>query len=345
LPDTFTLEQRNDRPWLVGPDGKLLFSIGLNHFDPTPLMRAERIDAWRSRFGGSRLRWISEQVGPDLREWGFNTIGYAIDIAVRRKRMIRNARDWTADEFRAAGLPYCPTLPFFNIHWQDIETPYADLFSPAFEEWCDYVARSRCAALADDRNLLGYFYADCPTWTFARNAAMKPAFFDPARLETEDGRAELHRLATRYYQVAHDAVRRYDRHHLIFGDRYNGRLHTADEVLLAAKPYVDVLSFQYFAEPQVIAMDLQRWHELTGLPVLLADATPVKNDPGEYAAMLQAMFDLPCCVGWHVCGGYQANPVRKHGYRDEAGEVNTAMVDAACEANHAVLQAVAAQSV
>ena len=28
--------------------------------------------------------------------------------------------------------------------------------------WCDFVARENCAALADDANLIGYYFTDVP---------------------------------------------------------------------------------------------------------------------------------------------------------------------------------------
>ena len=103
----------------------------------------------------------------------------------------------------------------------------------------------------------------------------------PARLETEAGRKELFELATTYYRVTHDAIRRYDKNHLILGDRYEAGRPIADEVIQAAKPYVDVLSFQHFSTPEKVAENLDHWHQKTGKPVLLADhAVSVKQPDG-----------------------------------------------------------------
>ncbi|MBT3291216.1 MAG: hypothetical protein HN849_02875 [Victivallales bacterium] len=97
-------------------------------------------------------------------------------------------------------------------------------------------------------------------------------WFDPASLQPQAGRDELARTAARYYQVAHDAIRRYDPNHLILGDRYEGSALVPNQVLLAATPYMDVMCFQYFRTTGEICADFQRWHELTGKPILLADA-------------------------------------------------------------------------
>ena len=60
---------------------------------------------------------------------------------------------------------------------------------------------------------------------------------------------ELSDLALKYYKTRHDAIRRYDKNHLIVGDRYEANELIAYEIIEAALPYVDVLSFQDFRDP------------------------------------------------------------------------------------------------
>ena len=77
--------------------------------------------------------------------------------------------------------------------------------------------------MADDPKLIGYFYVDCPTWIHVRPAnAWKGPLFDPERLASDGGgcRRAHATWPGRYYRVTHDAIRRYDPHHLILGDRY-----------------------------------------------------------------------------------------------------------------------------
>ena len=71
-------------------------------------------------------------------------------------------------------------------------------------------------------------------------------------------------MATSYYKTIHDAIRRYDKHHLLLGDRYEANAPIAMEVVNAAKPFVDVLSFQDFRDP---VKHLDEWHRKTGKPV------------------------------------------------------------------------------
>ena len=66
----FTLGRRKDHWWLITPDGKPFFTMGLNHIDPASLRYSENIHIWREKYGGSTVRWIQESVAPNLKEWG-----------------------------------------------------------------------------------------------------------------------------------------------------------------------------------------------------------------------------------------------------------------------------------
>ena len=52
----FTLGQRKDHWWLITPDGKPFFTMGVNHIDPATLRYPENIHIWREKYGGSTVR-------------------------------------------------------------------------------------------------------------------------------------------------------------------------------------------------------------------------------------------------------------------------------------------------
>ena len=334
----FTLDRDQDRWWLITPEGKRFFSIGLNHIDPASLRYPENIRIWRDRYGGSTTRWIQESVVPNLKRWGFNTVGWVQEVTVRKWR---HSRGFTVDEYRTLEMPFCHLLPFIESHQWEQHTRHFDFRSQQWEEWTDYVARSHCAALSEDRNLIGYFYSDCPTWVHSRpDNEWRGPIFDPERLQTPAGRRELADLARRYYKTTHDAIRRHDPHHLILGDRYEANAALPVEIVEAALPHVDVLSFQDFRDP---ILHLDEWHGMTGKPVLLADAAgllPVGEDGfvpnnGEwYVEVLGGMFRNPGCVGFHLCGAYQRNKARRRGLLDEMerpDQANIKLMQAAIE--------------
>ena len=71
----FQIEQRDDRWWFVTPEGEPFWSIGMNHIDSAALRFAESGGVWEGDFGNSQERWL-KSVADDLRDWGFNTIGW-----------------------------------------------------------------------------------------------------------------------------------------------------------------------------------------------------------------------------------------------------------------------------
>lgn len=327
----FTLGRRKDRWFFLRPDGRPFFSLGLNHIDPATLRYQENIHIWREKYGGSQKRWLQESVAPNLRSWGFNTVGWTQEVVTRGFTNHRHSRAFTLEEYQWLDLPYCHLLPFAETHQWEAETKHPDFFSKDWEDWCDHVAREHCAVLAESRQLIGYFYVDCPTWVHVRPInEWKGPLFDPERLKTPGGRDALRALASRYYQVTHDAIRRYDKHHLILGDRYEANAPLPVEVVQAAKPYVDVLSFQDFRQP---VEHLAEWYRTSGMPVLWADgarsarrnqassddpATKFSRNSGSwYAEVLRGLRDNPGCVGAHLCGAYLRNRVRRRGLLDE----------------------------
>lgn len=333
----FTLGKAKGHWFLITPDGKPFFTLGLNHIDPATMRYPENIHLWKEKYAGSTLRWIEESVSPNLKSWGFNTVGWVQEVSVRQWR---HSRAFTVDEYRALNMPYCHLLPFMESHQWEQHIVHYDFKSEDWKEWCDYVARSHCAELNDDKNLIGYFYSDCPTWIHQRpQNEWRGPIFDPERLKSEAGQKELRELATSYYKTTHDAIRRYDKHHLIFGDRYEANAPIAMEVINSSFPFVDVLSFQDFRMP---VQHLEEWHRKTGKPVLLADAAKMKWQtlPGEftrnegawYAEVVEALFKNPGCIGFHLCGAYQRNRARRYGLLDEQerpDEENVSLMKAA----------------
>ena len=281
-------------------------------------------------------RWLAA-VRQDLEEWGFNTLGWNQESVTWNDQNRRHSRSFTYEEYQWLGMPYCHLLPFIESHQWEVETRLPDLRSTGFADWCDYVARDQCARMKDDPRLIGYFFTDCPTWVHQSEAtAWKAPLFDPDLLKTAAGRRELHDLARTYYRVTTEAVRRYDPHHLIFGDRYEANRPLPEEVVSAALPLVDGLAFQCFGNATVVQERLGRWAHFADKPLLLADNAPWQQpthdgwppqtvrhiDPAEYRNILSVLRQIPQCVGYHLCGAYLRNRTRRYGLKDENDELD-----------------------
>ena len=325
----FTLAKCGGRWILLTPDQKPFFSVGLNHIDSSPLQYPENLPRWEQKYGNDSHKWIRESVSPNLKSWGFNTVGWVQDVSIKRHA---HTPSFSLEEYRALSLPYCHLLPFIETHQWNRWHDNPDIFSEDFEDWCDYVARSQCSRLRNEPNLIGYFYSDCPTWVHVRPPnAWRGPMFDPERLSSKAGRSDLFEMASRYYRVTHDAIRRYDPHHLILGDRYEANAPLPIEIVQAADPYVDVLSFQDFSNP---VEHLRDWYATTGKAVLWADGSRpreiVADDSGKYLDgeyyladgkwYVDALCELlknPGAIGAHLCGGYVRNRFRRKGLIDE----------------------------
>jgi hypothetical protein len=346
----FRLGRLGGRTWLVSPSGEPFFSIGFNHIDPATLRYPEYGDLLRQRYGGDVRGWLAERVGPDLRAWGFNSIGNTVEMASNGPTNHRQSRYFTREEYAAVGLPYCHQLPFADFHHWDAQTRSPDFHAPEFADWCDYVAREYCATMSDDPLLIGYFYVDCPAWVHTHpHSRWRGPIFDPQRLDSEAGRGELFELATTYYKTVHDAVRRYDPRHLILGDRYEGRGRMAEDVLKAAKPYVDLLSFQDFGKPEQIDADLRGWADRIGKPVLLADSGGKRvledgshrHDVEAYRQIMDLCLSNTDCVGFHLCGAYMKNRIRRKGLRLEDESPDQPVIDGITAANRSAADRIA----
>ena len=83
----------------------------------------------------------------------------------------------------------------------------------------------------------------------------------------------LRLVAEHFYQTAQAAIRRYDKNHLILGDRYQG--YCPDPVAEAAGPYVDVVSTNFdqpdWTDGGLPAFYLSRLHQLSHRPVLVTE--------------------------------------------------------------------------
>ena len=335
----FTLGEVDGHVFFIMPQGEPFFSLGINHLDPASGRYPENLQMWEEKYNGSTIEWLKKSVKPNLEKWGFNTMGWEQEVTVRKWQ---HSRSFTVDELNALDMPYCRMLPFIESHQWEKHTVHYDFFSEDWMAWCEYVARAYCAEVKDDPNLIGYFFSDCPTWIHDRREnEWRGPMFDPAALESQEGRDSLSRMATQYYKTIHDAIRKYDKNHLILGDRYEANAPIAMEVIEAAAPYVDVLSFQDFRDP---ATHLDEWHKKTGKPVLLADGSG--NIVGEdsfrrvdgswYKKQIEALFENKGCVGFHLCGAYQRNKARRKGLLDEYEQPDVENVEIITKTNERI---------
>ena len=156
----FFRTEKDNRWWLVTPEGNAFLSFGINHLHMGWWAQSYNREVWRERLGVAQAR------GPEFarafRKWfmeerlrfGFNTLG------VHNSRDVLNAPE--------PFMPYMQPIAFVDIpHWrQDVrDDDFVDVFSNDFAMHCERMAAEHVAPLKDDPYLLGYAMTDCPLFT------------------------------------------------------------------------------------------------------------------------------------------------------------------------------------
>jgi len=375
-PRFFRVAQQDGVWWLIAPDGKRFFSLGVNVVDQgltREKYRPDRPGYAAFRYYPDETAWARETLAR-LRAWGFNTLGAWSDIDALKK----------AEE---AMLPYTVGL------WlgSSAGVPWLDVFSAETERTFDREARRFILPRKDDPLLIGYFTDNELGWwsdtiflyhtqhpgtaTYRALVKLLREHYggDLARLRRDFHTGKLRRfddlnqrapltlkpgghgreviekftflIAQRYYRLAHDAIRRYDKNHLILGDRYISWYPPA--VARAIRPYTDVVSTNYNADWTDGAnarFHFETLHRLTGKPILITEfyfcaqenrsgnkntgaGFPTVRTQRERAAgfrrNLTAYASLPCVVGAHWFQFYDEPTFG----RDDGEDFNMGLVD------------------
>ncbi len=169
----------------------------------------------------------------------------------------------------------------------------------------------------------------------------------------------LEQVASRYYQLVHDIVRRYDSRGLILGDRYQSFYYP--EVARAAAPWVDAISSNLNAswhDGTFARFHLDTLHALTQKPIFISEfylaaaenrsgnrnnhgVFPVAPTQHERAAAatrtLRALARLPYVVG---ADWFQYYDEPRHG-RDDGENYNFGLVDVHDQPYNEIVQAFA----
>lgn len=152
--------EKEDRWWLVTPEGNAFLSFGINHLHADLWNQDYNRTAWQQKLGLDDLN--SDQFQPALKSWflqicrayRFNTAGVHTDLHIINTPQ--------------PSIPYMQPITFVDIpHWKD-EVPdsnFKDVFSQAFATHCDQLTRDIALPARDNPFLLGYAMTDCPLFT------------------------------------------------------------------------------------------------------------------------------------------------------------------------------------
>ena len=350
----FRVEQTPKRWWFVDPDGCAFLTIGVAHADDSDLKYPHNLSIWEDKYGGSKERWIREGLVRDLKNWGFNTIGWTQDYVGGGWRKafdwgervtVQQSIQFHPRDFQVADMPYVVLLRVAETEDWNGDPVFPDVFSADFEDHCAFLARSVCVDHADSPNLLGYSFVDAPSWSRHVSGADFPQLVDADIDDRDEG---LLPIARKYYETMARNIRIYDRNHLILGDLYNGDRELPAAVLEAAVPFVDVFGVQYFPGDTAEGRERIKKHgagvsQLTGRPVYIPDIgnwAPTRLNPHRvadptgrlagvesqaaraqnYIDSIGSLMHEPWFLGFHWCA-YIENGARGWGIKDPWDEV------------------------
>lgn len=139
----FHLEKIDDRDWMITPDGNAFYPLAVNHIPrSSDLPKDYRIDV-RSRYREAR-----EKVLNNIRDWGYNSLGYD------------SPREYIGR------LPFFAILPVSRnsrtLSNRDFYFP--DVFGDGFLEPLTYRVRSTCNRLKNEKMFIGYYLTNSPYW-------------------------------------------------------------------------------------------------------------------------------------------------------------------------------------
>ncbi|MEM9940843.1 MAG: Ig-like domain-containing protein [Planctomycetota bacterium] len=329
----FRIEEFEGREFLVTPEGHGYRAIGLNHFHN---MSSQDHDA----------------VIRQIKSWGFNAGCY------QGPRWMWNRYPYTKG---INLIPVCVWKP-------DSQFGYRDVFDSDVLDEIEESVRKIVQPQSYNKMLIGYFWTDIPIWTRKRRGGWIE-FYKSLPPDSSGGKMWRHwktanadsnesdflvLIANQLYAKGHQFVRKYDKNHLIFGDRYH-EVDMPEAIVRASLPYIDAISVQPTSR-QFNFKFFDQVYQQYGKPIYIADhvssfATKdhpttmgqVTQDPDAYAdyyrRYVTAAMSRPYMIGYNKCQ-YQDQPtpqLLKQGLI-QSNSAPYAIVGRVREANLAALQ-------
>lgn len=278
---------------------------------------------------GSEDRW-AEATLDHLEEWGFNTLPANHSPCMRHRRFPHIqfmsmgssfareddicpittwtgfpnvfSPDWPAHCDAMAAEQCAPNcsdpwlIGYFldnELEWLGKTWRHSGLFEEAWKKPADHSAKRAWLAFLKEQEVTPATFAEDWGVTVAsiedlavHQEAQYPRNEHAMAVATDWARL----LAERYFQTCHDAIRRHDPNHMIFGCRFAG---DAPDVWEVAGRYCDVVSFNTYPRidvergiPEHVMEQYAAWHRAAGKPMMVTEWSFPALDSG-----------LPCAHG------------------------------------------------
>ena len=233
------------------------------------------------------------------------------------------------------------------IGYHFCHNPPWDSQATSFDLWINDITKKGMAGRTAWIELMKRIYGTVDRWVEVYGIPIKAwdeiqQIDDPLRgylnkrRHLGDRQAFMQRICERWYEVHHDTIRRYDKRHLILGDRNTLHLQPLPEYAIRImKPYIDVLSVNVMGPPEIVYGVLEDATRIWDGPIHLADtgagiysggipkatyqASDLAGFEKVYAGMMQMGVEHPQIVGFGWCGFYETpHPGGRSGLVDVA---------------------------
>lgn len=307
--------------------------------------------------GNAARRWLENSMNL-VREWGFNTLGVHNPIpqqempyvakfrpltldgwAVYSKTFMdpfdpataafvdEKAREWAAahkDDPLIIGVSFSDVPRWHNIPgnvhgWIRflVQLPAG---APGKRKWVEYL-RQRHGQVSAAEAIYGI---GAGSWNDFLAQKTWPRPQNPAQA-LRDVNGFLPLLADAWYGLLTGSFRKHDPNHLIFGDKFEGKISMPDWLDPIIGKYFDLTYIQWYDYAENQLSRLVQLYQTTGKPVLMGDSSfsspnrniakpkgvhlPSQEMVGEaYYQYLQTITAQPYILGWHHCGFIEGSP-------------------------------------
>ena len=292
-PGYFRVASYKGRNYLLDPDNGLMIVHGTQHVRPAE--DYPKKDEFSNKFG-SNTQW-SEETGQLLARHHFNYISYGSKRIEPFPQEIRKNL-LTPNNKKIAYAENMYLLRTFmwdmskNLGYTFDDDKYNRLvllFEPTFASYIDQLAAEKTQPFLGDEHFVGYYldnelpfasyknsiprlgidlkdFLNLPDkYKAARQYAekfIKERNIDPYNINSNDQEQFRGAVANYYYKITSEAIRRYDKQHLILGNRLHDWSKYNEQVVKACAKYCDVVSVNYYGrwQPEDKYMkDLTAW--------------------------------------------------------------------------------------
>jgi hypothetical protein len=276
--------------WFVDPLGNLFLATGINGVSPGDYTRTKNRKYIFAELPPKEFQKTTDDKNAPLvsyglwnqqRRFGDDWKNQWKNLEIKRmKAWGLTAINWSVPELNDT-VVYAKFLKGWGIEEGVMGLP--DIYSQAFLDRVDKIAKEQCAPLKNDPYLLGYFIGNEPVWPGMESRVIDAILESDKTPEmkkvlqtylnerdTPERRKKfIHKSFIKFLEAINTAIKKYDSNHLTLGIRFGGDLNMEDTVIKMAEIF-DVFSFNAYLH-EVSQNKLNRVSNIMDHPILIGE--------------------------------------------------------------------------